>query len=45
MREFVIAGVNFSQTSVTFAGDLGAVRNSGVSARLEPTVPPIYNIK
>ena len=26
-----MAGVYFSQTSVTFAGDFAAVRNSGVS--------------
>ena len=36
-RESVIARVYFSQTSVTFAGDLAAVRNSEVSARRELT--------
>ena len=45
LRESLMAGVYFSQTSVTFAGDLAAVRikwrdvrNSEVSARRELTV-------
>ena len=31
LRDSVIGEVYFSLTSVTFAGDLAAVRNSGVS--------------
>ena len=38
VRNSVIVRVCFSQTFVTFAGDLAAVRISGVSERLKLTV-------
>ena len=42
VRPSVVAGVYFSQTSVTFAGDCAAVCNSEVSARQEFTQVYIY---